>query len=273
MMNLLSFKSKEDLEKAKKVLQENRVQAEDISPYVKGASNEIEFLVKHGRKVEEITKLTIVNPKPMSISNEAIPNNSLVKILNTETIGRVQDNDGHIKEEDLRDLNYFVVPIGKEFYEYERVLWSDIVKINSLGTLDITKIINGLKNPKDIKLKIKNKTTKEVHEIANTYVADGILFLFTSKSDEFSYQEFMARIDDESQNQCWKTFLEEEYGYTEECGLDVLAKDLVMKFPLKVYLGSHGDCPMAHYRNSNLVKDIIDIDFDRVNHTVYLIVK
>lgn len=57
-----------------------------------------------------------------------IPDNTTVKILvnGTYIYGTVQGNDEENSEENLENLNYYVVPTGKIFNDEIMVLWSEI---------------------------------------------------------------------------------------------------------------------------------------------------
>jgi len=143
-----------------------------------------------------------------------------------------------------------------------------------IKTKNIIDIIKGDINISKLKLMIKNRTSGEVYATMSNYIADEILFVFKNEdtSTALTCKDFIENIKYESEDECWElTYFSKETREVEGPDLATALVDLIISFPIKVYLGSVGDDPTAYLRDRNVVKNIVALEI--TSDALYLITR
>jgi len=144
---------------------------------------------------------------------------------------------------------------------------------NMIKTKNIIDIINGDINiMSKLKIMIKNATNGEIYPIMNSSVADEILFVCFAEEPKLkpvTCKEFIWDIWYESQNRMWEAIYFKETKLSDS-DLETALIDLIVSFPIKIYLGSFCD-PQSYVGNKNIVKDILAVEV--TVDTLYLLFK
>jgi len=144
-----------------------------------------------------------------------------------------------------------------------------MIKKNIIKTKNIIDIINGdAKTINKLKLMLKNRTTGETYSTMPNYIMDNILFMCIDEnpeSESITCEDFIINIKRESEDEMW----EESY-FPEGCNEEALI-DLIVGFPIKVYLGALEEAPVCFLKDEKIVKNIVAVEVTA--DTLYLVVR